>query len=70
MFFVQTNSTGVDYRYELTLNGTKFTGRIEAEAAKDSQFARWTVTKENAAAAFIPEGGSSDLQAEKPEGLR
>jgi hypothetical protein len=66
MFFVQTNSTDANYRYELTLNGTKYTGRIEAEAAKDIRFAKWTDTKENAATAFIPEGWNADLQIIRP----
>jgi hypothetical protein len=66
LFFVQTNSTGVDYRYELILNGTKYTGKIDAEASKDIRFARWTDTKENAATAFIPEGWSADLQIIRP----
>jgi hypothetical protein len=66
MFFVQTNSTDTDYRYELTLNGTKYAGRIEAEAAKDIRFAKWIDTKENAATAFIPEGWSADLQIIRP----
>ena len=66
MFFVQTNSTDASYRYELALKGTKYTGKIDAEASEDSRFSRWTDTKENAATAFIPEGWSADLQVIRP----
>lgn len=66
IFLVQTNSTEANYGYELTLNGTKYTGKIEAQAPKDSQFARWVDQKENAATAFIPEAWSADLQIIRP----
>ncbi len=66
IFLVQTNSTKANYSYELTLNGTKYTGKIEAQVAKDSQFARWADPKENAATAFIPDGWSADLQIIRP----
>jgi hypothetical protein len=65
-FLVETNSTEAEYIYELTLNGTKYEGRIAAEAAKDSRFAKWIDTKENAATAFIPAGWSADLQVIRP----
>jgi hypothetical protein len=66
IFFVETNSTEVTYNYELTLNDTKYEGKIVAEAAKDSRFAKWTDPKERAATAFIPEGWSADLQIIRP----
>jgi hypothetical protein len=65
-FLIHTNSTEPAYDYELTLNGMKYAGRIEAEVAKDSQFAKWTDPKESAAVAFIPEGWSADLQIIRP----
>jgi hypothetical protein len=65
-FLVQTNSTQGDYSYELTLNGTKYIGRIATEAAKYSWFAKWVDPKENAATAFIPEGWNADLQIIRP----
>jgi hypothetical protein len=65
-FLVQTNSTQGDYSYELTVNGTKYTGRIATEAAKYSRFAKWVDPKENAVTAFIPEGWSADLQIIRP----
>ncbi|MGI0047921.1 MAG: hypothetical protein ACREAW_00120, partial [Nitrososphaera sp.] len=65
-FLIHTNSTEPAYDYELTLNDTKYAGRIEAEVAKDSRFARWTDPKESAATAFIPEGWSADLQIIRP----
>jgi hypothetical protein len=65
-FLVQTNSTQGDYSYELTLNGTKYTGRISSEAAKYSLFAKWVDPKENAVTAFIPEGWNADLQIIRP----
>ena len=65
-FLIHTNSTEVAYDYELTLNGTKYAGRIEAEVAKDSRFAKWTDPKEGAATAFVPEGWSADLQILRP----
>jgi hypothetical protein len=65
-FIIKTNSTDVTYNYELILNDTKHTGRIIAEAAKDSRFAKWTDPKERAATAFIPEGWSADLQIIRP----
>jgi len=66
LFLIQTNSTEVTYLYELTLNDTKYAGRIETQAAKDSRFSKWTDPKENAATAFIPEGWSADLQIIRP----
>jgi hypothetical protein len=66
IFQVQTNSTEAAYSYELMLNGTKYAGRIAAQAAKDSQFSKWTDPEENAATAFIPEGWSADLQIIRP----
>jgi hypothetical protein len=66
IFLIRTNSTEVAYNYELTLNDTKYAGEIEAEAAEDSRFAKWTDPKENAATAFIPEGWSADLQIIRP----
>jgi hypothetical protein len=65
-FLIHTNSTEVAYDYELTLNDTKYAGRIEAEVAQDSRFAKWTDPKEGAATAFIPEGWSADLQIIRP----
>jgi hypothetical protein len=50
----------------LTLNGTKYEGKIETQIPKDSRFAKWTDPKENAATAFIPEGWSADLQIIRP----
>ncbi|HXV46704.1 MAG TPA: hypothetical protein VD736_08535 [Nitrososphaera sp.] len=65
-FLIGTNSTEVTYNYELTLNDTKYSGRIITEAAKDSRFAKWTDPKEHAATAFVPEGWSADLQIIRP----
>jgi hypothetical protein len=63
---IETNSTEVTYNYELILNDTKYVGRIVAEAAKDSRFAKWIDPKEHAATAFVPEGWSADLQIIRP----
>lgn len=66
LFLIQTNSTEVTYRYELTLNYTKYAGKIETQIAKDSRFSKWTDPKEKAATAFIPEDWSADLQIIRP----
>jgi hypothetical protein len=66
-FFIEANSTGASYDYELVLNGTKYEGRIEPEPPeKDSRFVKWTDPKESAATAFVPEGWSADLQIIRP----
>lgn len=65
-FLIWTNSTEVAYNYELTLNGTKYAGKIASKVAEDSRFAKWTDPNENAATAFIPEGWSADLQIIRP----
>jgi len=65
-FLIRTNSTDATYDYELSLNGTKYSGSMKSKVPEDSRFVKWTDPKEHAATAFVPEGWSADLQIIRP----
>lgn len=65
-FIIFTNSTDAKFDYKLTINSTRYSGRIALPQDKASEFSRWQDSKEGAASAFLPKDWRADLQIIRP----
>ncbi len=66
---IRTNSSKDAFyssSYQLALNNTSDTDRIESQVPNESRFVKWSDPKEKAATTFLPEGWSADLQIIRP----